>query len=163
MFCPLAVDYGNIADWIAGLGSLAAVIAALWIAGSQNRNAARLRAIEANEAHGRRAQVIAEAIRLAADVEAQAMGYAQLTSLGGDDAETRKHEVAADIAGLRSQREALQRFPGTDPRVFTEIGRAVHDCRVERGFATQSTSHAGLTMRRIAESMRARRDALAAL
>jgi hypothetical protein len=32
MFCPLSADWGNVADWAGAIASLAAVIAALFIA-----------------------------------------------------------------------------------------------------------------------------------
>lgn len=160
MFCPNSADWGNIADWVSGLGALGAVIVALWIAGSERRSAALLREIEANEVYEQRAQVIAEAIRLVADIEAKARSFAQVAALGGGHGDSNKHEIMAEIAGIRSQLQALQQFPIKDPRVFSEIGRMVHDSRSEHGAALQSTSHFGLTMRQLAEDMATRREAI---
>ena len=163
MFCPNAIDWGNVASWVSGMGTLAAIIVALWIAGSERRSAARLRDIEVNEAHERRAQVICEAIRLAGDIEAKANSYVQLTSLGGGLGDAKMHEVIADIDGARSQLQALQQFPMTDPRVFTEIGRIVHESVIGHGAALKSTSHFGLTMRQLADHMAKRRGAISDL
>lgn len=163
MFCPNAPEWGNIADWVSGLGALGAIIVALRIAGSERRSAALLREIEANEDHARRAQVIAEAIRLAAEIEAKANSYAQLIAFGGGDSETRKHEAIADIEGIRSQLQALQQFPITDPRIFTEIGRMIHESRIERGASIQNSSYFQLTMRQVAIHMEARRNAISSV
>lgn len=163
MFCPNAVDFGNVADWASGLGALAAVIVALYIANNQARAAGEIRRIEANEAHARRALVIAEAIRLATQIEAHAVGYSQLTTLGGGESKSRKLKLLNEVEGIRSQIGALQRFPMSDPRLFAEIGRIVHECRVEPGLVEQSTSYTGRVMRRMAEGMRDRRDAITKL
>lgn len=163
MFCPLAVDYGNVADWASGVGSLAAVIAALWVAGSQARAAARVRVAEEAERVQRRAQVVAEAIRLAGEVEAKATSRAQLARLGGANSASDTVELMEEIASVRSQIEALQKFPMTDPRVFSEIGRLAHDCRFERGLAVHGSAYVEMAMRRTAERMRERRDALSSL
>lgn len=37
MFCPLSADWGNVADWVSGLGSFAAVLVALGIAWNDHR------------------------------------------------------------------------------------------------------------------------------
>lgn len=163
MFCPSAADFGNVADWVSGLGALAAVIVALYIANNQARAVEKIRQLEANEAHSRKALVIAEAIRLAGEIEAHAIGYSQLVTMGGGDSRTKKLALLAEIDGVRSQIEALQRFPLSDPRLFTEIGRIAHDCRAEPGLVDQSTSYTGLVMRQMAQHMGARRAAMAAL
>lgn len=163
MFCPQAADFGNVADWVSGLGAMAAVLVALHIANNQARTAQKLRLIEANEAHARRALVITEAMRLTGQIEALAGGYSQLTTLGGGDSKSRKVELLDEIAGVRSQIEALQRFPVSDPRLFAEIGRIAHDCRSEPGLVDQSSSYGGQIMKQMAERMRARRDALTAI
>jgi hypothetical protein len=161
MFCPNAADWGNVADWVSGIGALAAVIAALWIAGSERRSADRARKIAESEAYQRRAQVIGEAIRLAADIEAKATSYVQLTTFGGG--ELKKTEVIGEIEGIRSQLQALQQFPMTDPRVFAEIGRIIHESTIDRGVALQSTSYVGITLRQLASNLAARREAIAGL
>ncbi|MBH1945500.1 hypothetical protein I5L01_14840 [Erythrobacter sp. YJ-T3-07] len=163
MFCPSAADWGNVADWVSGLGALLAVIVALRIAGTERRSAAHLRTIEANEALERRSQIKSEAIRIAGAIEAEALSYFQLSSLGGGDSEAKKHEVIATIKSVRSQLEALQNFPMNDPRLFTEIGRMVHESRIEPNAALQSTSHFGLTMKHLAEGIAARRNAMVQL
>lgn len=163
MFCPNAVDFGNVADWVAGFGALAAVIVALYIASNQSRTAEKLRTIETNEGYAKHARIVAEAIRLAAEVETHASAYSQLVAFGGGDSKSKKSELLDEIEGIRTQIEALQRFPMADPRLFAEIGRIAHECRTERGLGEQSTSYTGLIMKRMAERVRTRREAIAAL
>jgi hypothetical protein len=163
MFCPNAADWGNVADWVSGIGTFIAVVAALYIAGNERRSAEKAREIAANEEYGRRAQVIAEAIRLAGEVEALATSYNQLVSLGGGNGLSRRVDLLDDIEGIRRQLDSLQQFPITDPRVFAEIGRIAHECRVEPGLIDKSTSYAAQIMMRVAERTRLRRDALSVL
>jgi hypothetical protein len=163
MFCPNAADWGNVADWILGVGTLIAVVAALYIAGNERRSAEREREIASNIEFGRRAQVIAEAIRLAGEVEALSGSYAQLVGLGGGEGASKKADLMDEIEGVRRQLDSLQQFPITDPRLFAAIGRTAFECRVESGLIETSTSSAALIMKRMAERMRLRRDALVAL
>lgn len=163
MFCPNAADWGNVADWVAGIGTFVAVAVALYIAGNERRSAERQRQIQRNEDYERRAQVIAEGIRLAGEVEALAENYVQLVTLGGGSSQANRADLLDDLEGIRRQLESLQKFPTTDPRLFAEIGRAAHDCRVEAGLIEKSTSYAELIMKRVAERLRHRREALAKL
>lgn len=160
MFCPSSADWGNIADWVSGLGALAAVVAAVVIATQQSREAANLRRIAINEEIERKAHVAAEAIRLAAAIQSQAASYAQLMRLGGSDYTQRKAELANEINGLRGQLSALQQFPIADPRLFSEIGRMIHDSRVDASFLNASGSVSEIEMRDLAKAMLARREAM---
>jgi len=163
VFCPNAADWGNVADWVAGIGTFVAVAVALYIAGSERRSAERQRQIRANEDYERRAQVIAEGIRLAGEVEALAGNYVQLVTLGGGSSQANRADLLDDLDGIRRQLESLQKFPISDPRLFAEIGRAAYDCRVETGLIDKSTSYAELIMKRVAERLRQRRDSLVML
>lgn len=163
MFCPNSIDWGNVADWISGLGTLAAVATALAIAINEHRVAARHRQESDNQEHSRRAQIIAEAIRLAGEVEALARQYAQLVSLGGGESSARKREAADGIDGLRNQLLSLQQFPMSDPRLFAEIGRTAADCRPEASLGELSSSYVGIVMTQLTARMTARRAALSAL
>lgn len=163
MFCPNAADWGNVADWLSGIGTFIAVVAALYIAGNERRSAEKARQIASNEEYERRAQVIGEAIRLAGEVEALAASYAQLVSFGGGDGVSRRVDLLDDIEGIRRQLDSLQQFPITDPRLFAEIGRTAYECRVEPELPGKSTSYAAQIMTRVADRMRVRRDAIAAL
>ncbi|GAA4814097.1 hypothetical protein GCM10023232_06960 [Sphingosinicella ginsenosidimutans] len=163
MFCPNAIDWGNVADWVSGAGAFAAVVTALHIAGSERRSATKAREIASNEAHERRAQVIAEAIRLAGEVEAIARSYVQLVSFGGGEGQSKRRDLLDDIDGVRRQLDALQQFPNSDPRLFAEIGRTASDCRTEAEVIDMSTSYAAQIMTRLAEHMAHRRDALITL
>lgn len=163
MFCPNAADWGDVADWVSGIGTFIAVVAALYIAGSERRSAEKQREIASNVELERRAQVIAETIRLAGEVEALATNYNQLVSFGGGDGLSRKVDLLDNIEGIRRQLDSLQEFPITDPCLFAEIGRTAFECRVELGLVDKSTSYASLIMKRVAERMKLRRDSLAAL
>lgn len=160
MFCLQAVDWGNVADWISGIGTFIAVVAALYIAGNEQRSSEKARKIASNEELERRAQVVAEAIRLAGEVQALASGYDQLVSFGGGDGVSKKADLLDNIGGIQRQLESLQRFPMTNPRLFAEIGRTAYECRVEPELVDKSTSYAAIIMKRVAERMRERREAL---
>lgn len=162
MFCPLAVDWGNSADWVSGIGSLLAVGAALWIAFGQERNARRLRREARNEEHERKAHLIGEVIRLTGAIEAVATAGATLVDFGGGrNGSLTSHKD--DIEGLRMQLKALQQFPQTDPRIFGEIGRIIHESEFPSGFSTGGTSYQAIVYRDLAKKLRERRDVLAKL
>lgn len=72
MFCPLAIDWGNAADWASAIASTGAVIAAVWIVFGQERNARKLRRQAQNEEHERKAHLTAELIRLTAEIQSVA-------------------------------------------------------------------------------------------
>jgi hypothetical protein len=167
LLCLDSADWGNVADWVSGLGSFAAVGVALWISGSQNRAAAKLRVVEANEAHERRARVVGEAIRLASEIEARATAYYRSTgSSGSGILPDRNYGVQKglldEIAGLRSQVEALQHFPMTDVRVFTEIGRMFHDSDIDVEPLELAVVTA-MKINNVANKMKLRREAIANL
>ncbi|WP_447725689.1 hypothetical protein [Sphingomonas koreensis] len=136
---------------------------ALYIAGSEQRSAERQRRAAANEDHERRAQVIAEAMRLGGEVETLAGRYAELVTLGGGTSLANRADLLDDLDGIRRQLESLQKFPMADPRLFAEIGRAASDCRVEAGLNDKSTSYAELIMKRVGERLAGRRESLAKL
>ncbi|MCC4232616.1 hypothetical protein LL253_07925 [Sphingobium soli] len=159
MFCPLAIDWGNAADWASAIASTSAVVAALWIAFGQERNAHRLRKLARNEEHERKAHLIAEVIRLSGEIEAVAISGSNLVNLGGQDLSSQRD----DIEGLRSQLRALQQFPQSDPRIFGEIGRIIHASEMPFDVSTASTSYQGIILRDLAGRMAERRDALAKL
>ncbi|GGN62515.1 hypothetical protein GCM10011349_46280 [Novosphingobium indicum] len=159
MFCPLAIDWGNAADWASAVASAGAVIAAVWIAFGQERNARKLRRIARNEEHERKVHLIAEVIRLCGEIEAVAGSGAQLVDYGGGNLTSRRD----DIEALRSQLRALQQFPQSDPRIFGEIGRILHASAMPLDVATASTSYQGIMLRDIARKMAERRAALATL
>lgn len=163
MFCPNAADWGNIADWVSGIGTFAAVLTALLIAGNEHRVGARHRREAENQEIGRRAQIIAEAIRLAGEAEAIAGKFVGQVDNGGGERLSQKRELIDDLDGVRNQILALQQFPMSDPRLFAEIGRIAADCRTEPSFEELGTSFLGIVMKQLTDRMRARRDAIAAL
>lgn len=162
MFCPLAADWGNAADWVSGIGSLLAVGAALWIAFGQERNARRLRRESKNEEHERKAHLIGEVIRLTAAIEAVACAGATLLNLGGGRSDSLTSHKD-DIDGLRLQLKALQQFPQTDPRIFGEIGRIIQESELPSGFATGGASYQATVYRDLAKKLTPRREVLVGL
>ena len=159
MFCPMAIDWGNAADWASAIASAGAVFAALWIAFGQERNARRLRQAAKNEDHERKAHLVAEVIRLTAEIETVAQSGAMLVDLGGGLNDSLSPQRGS-IEGLRSQLRALQQFPQADPRIFGEIGRIVHLSDMPSGYATASTSYQALLFRDLAKNLADRREAL---
>lgn len=158
MFCPNAADWGNVADWASGIGSFAAVAAALWIAGGERRRADRQRLISDNVEGERRAQVLGEAVRLSLEIEAQATAYSRLTLAEGDDGRQRAEAMLNEIAGIRSQVLALQSYPISDPRIFAELGRIAHESSVDYDLANRSLSRQMSAMLQLAQSMSIRRS-----
>lgn len=162
MFCPLAIDWGNAADWTSAIASFCAVVAALWIAFGQERNARKLRQIAKNEELARTAHLIGEVIRLTAEIEAIAnAGAAFAESGGGRDGGLVSH--SQDIEGARAQLSALQHYPHSDPRIFGEIGRIIRESALPSDFLGSSISYQEIFCRGIAERLAPRRAILAQL
>jgi len=161
MFCPLAVDWGNAADWVAGIGSLTAVFAAVGIAAWQVRESRSQRTEQRNEEHVRKAQLVTEIIRITAAIEAVAANGARLAVLGGGDSGLLDQKD--EIEGLRLQLKSLQDFPQSDPRIYGEIGRIILESEFPRQFGTSGSSYRGLVLRDLAQKLQARREALTAV
>lgn len=147
------------ADWASACASTVAVVVALHIAGSEQRAARRDRERLANEQHERHALIRAEAIRLAAEIEAIARQNTQLANFGIDHT----HNLSFFAEGHASQLDALQQFPMEDPRLFSEIGRIAALYRRHAATMTGSSSQIGSRMRDLANALAKRREALAAL
>lgn len=163
MFCPNEIAFGDVAGWVAGLGALAAVIAALYIAGSERRAAERRRAEDRDSEKARQTLIIEEAMRVANEARNKAAAYALLVKMGGGGGIARRQELVEELGGFRRQLEALQAFPMTDPRLFAEIGRAAHECRVEVDLPEKSTSYGEQIMNLIAARMSQRIETLETL
>ncbi len=162
MFCPLAIDWGNAADWASAIASFCAVVAALWIAFGQERNARKVRQIAKNEEHARTAHLICEVIRLTAEIEAFASAGATFAETGGGrNGGLVSH--SQDIEGARAQLSALQQYPQSDPRIFGEIGRIIRESALPSDFLTGSISYQEIVCRGIAERLAPRRALLAQL
>lgn len=158
MFCPLATDWGNAADWAAAIGSLAAVAAALWMAFGQERNARKLRRIAKNEEHERRAHLIAEVIRLTAEIDTFAVTGDRLVGFGGGVNGLLSNRD--DIEGVRAKLLALQQFPQSDPCIFGEIGSIIRECAVPADFATSNPTYQAVLLREISQKLAQRREVL---
>lgn len=162
MFCPLAIDWGNAADWASAIASFCAVVAALWIAFGQERNARKLRQIAKNEEHARAAHLIGEVIRLTAEIEAFANAGAMFADKGGGK-NSGLVSHSQDIESARAQLSALQHYPQSDPRIFGEIGRIIRESALPADFLASSISFQGTVCRGVAERLGSRRAILAQL
>lgn len=147
------------ADWASAGASTVAVGVALYVAGWEQRAARRDRERLANEQHERHAQIRAETIRLAAEIEALARHHSQLATLGGNHT----HDLTSFAEGHAAQLDALQRFPMEDPRLFSEIGRVAALYRGRAAYMTGSSSRVGASMRSLADALAERREVIAAL
>ncbi len=125
MFCPNAADWGNVADWISGLGSFAAVVAALYIAGTQNRLAADQRKLAKEAERNTKHNLISEIMRLTAEIEAKA----KTGSITGGSVNQALLN-AMEIEQLSNQLESLQELSKGDPQIFGEIGRTVREASI---------------------------------
>ncbi|MFX4084030.1 hypothetical protein ACKU27_02880 [Sphingobium yanoikuyae] len=158
MFCPLSVDYGNVADWVAGISSIIAVCVALYIANGQRRYDQQQRVIAKNEEHERRAHLIAEVIRLAGAIEAQVSGGVGYMNAGAMLAGI--NAVKIELQGLRTQLEALQPLAMNYPQLFGEIGRIAHSSKLDDGLEKRQPAQVEGVYRTIADEMEKRRTAL---
>jgi len=154
------MELGTWADWVSGIGSLAASGVALFIAFRQESVAKRKERIAEGERIASVARVKEEAIRILADLEAQGARFSQLVDFGGGQSGTAIRDAKEELDGLRSQLSTLQAFPGLPPRVIAEIGRAIHDSRLNESDLAHSPSSLGFQMREIAERMKKRREAI---
>ena len=162
MFCPLAIDWGNAADGASAIASFCAVVAALWIAFGQERNARKLRQIAKNEEHARAAHLIGEVIRLTAEIEAFANAGAMFADKGGGK-NSGLVSHSQDIESARAQLSALQHYTQSDPRIFGEIGRIIRESALPADFLASSISFQGTVCRGVAERLGSRRAILAQL
>lgn len=154
-------DWGSVADWIAGIGAIVASLVALGIAVWQQRSIRKEQERRANEELEMRSQVIAEAIRLAGELEAEARNLASLMALGGTGA-SRWKDVNDAAAIVSEQAHALQRLT-CDPRLFSELGRLAAESRIAGGTIAAGCSSQQIIAQDLAEKMQHRRETLAGL
>lgn len=144
MFCPLAIDYGSLADWVAGVGTLLAVIAALWIAGSQQRAETASRIQLSIDAKARTKRIVREASEIAAQISQRSQQI--LSRREAIDTEDSQIKAATDekfiwlhatviqylheMSGFREQLIALCRFPIDDVSAFVIINRMAHEADI---------------------------------
>lgn len=157
MFCPLAVDYGNVADWVAGIGSVAAVTAAVWIARGQERFARHQRQIAKNEEHEKRGHLIAEIMRLSSEIEAKAAEIKAQVSMGVGMGWQSGYE---ELEALRAQALSIQPLAANDPQVFGEVGRIYRESKADITIHTSTPAHIAIVMGKVADKMAQRRSLL---
>ncbi len=125
MFCALEVTWGNAADWAAAIGSIVAVIAAVWIADGQKRFA-RWQKDEAERAERQRHQsLINEVIRVTEQLRDEFARLATLGDLGGLQSFTADNWNNAER--LRVRIRSLQSLATDYPRLFSEVGSILHN------------------------------------
>ncbi|RVQ68750.1 hypothetical protein EKN06_00505 [Croceicoccus ponticola] len=162
MICPLSVDWGNAADWVAGIGSISAVGVAIWIATGQERFARHIREIEKNEAIEKRAHLQAEIIRLIAEIES-VMGKAIMRqSMAAGMGMTSRADLD-EVEALRLQLQSMQSLAESDPKLYGEIGRAFRESNITEIRSTSSSDFIGLTLESIRRRLKDRRSAIASL
>ncbi|GAB5350379.1 hypothetical protein [Qipengyuania sp. 483] len=140
---PTELDYGSIADWVAGVGTLLAVVAALWIAGAQNRAAKADRRRANDEDRQRSSYIIREAIHLGEKISAECqsiLDHGEELAKGADLPTTPAKKQSEfinttatiiaklhEMQGLRQQLLALQTFKSGSVSAFVEISRLVYE------------------------------------
>jgi hypothetical protein len=157
MFCPQALDYGNVADWFAAVGSVAAVVVALSIAFHQHRIASRERLVAANDEIRRMALLRTEVIRIAGEIAAHANSLA--ASL---DANTTAawYEVSGRIHRLSAQLTGLQAYPISDPVLYAAIGRLAYESQLDPLDGMTTPGGRQWRMKELLDKMNSRRDEL---
>lgn len=118
----MAIDWGSVADWLAGLGGVLSVGATGYIAIHERKRANRLEEAQTDLEAARRAAVIDEAIRLAEMVTSEAKSYKTLVDLGGYNSGMVPSTLYVMIEEVRNQIKLLQGYPGNDPRLFVCLG-----------------------------------------
>lgn len=166
-------DYGSVADWVAGLGTLLAIIAALWIAGIQQRDARKAREAEALAFHAQNQKIVAEAIRLATQIEQHCemmLSDRDALKQPSDPSEgnlpdarflaARGFFLLHEIEGLRQQVIALQAFGVNDARAHIEIGRMAYEATIDFPRNIDHRRVSTSEIMRVSHDMRKRAEAL---
>lgn len=158
------LEWGSVADWVSGGGSLLAVIAALIVAFGQWRRAVRLERANRKANIEKHNALVSEADRLAGEMatRSQTMVTKNKITLGAAGQSSAKQYVA-EMTALRDQLDSLQRFQSDDPRLYVEIGRLKTLCEFEAGYHDSSTSYVGIIAEQRLEEVKVRRAAIVAL
>lgn len=140
------MEYGSVADWLSGVGTLLAVIVALWVAGAQQREDRRARRRRELEVKAESQAIIDQAIKLAELIDKNCQSI--LESLDEEAAGARPElttEEAAhqyimlnaravaclhDMNGLRQQIIAIQSAAAVNVRAFIEISRMAYEADI---------------------------------
>lgn len=158
MFCPQEVAWGNVADWVSGLGASAAVIGAVWIAKTQERFAKHMKKVEAAEAHEKKAHLISEVLRLSGEIEAQASRGKSY--INAERAVASWKAVIDDINDLRASLDDIQQLAKAEPLIFGEIGRISRESKIEYNLEVASPAYAAHRFGEIIAKVQKRREVL---
>lgn len=161
VFCPSSADWGNVADWAGAIASLIAVIAALFIAFRESWSLKKQRQLDENQQYLRLAELRAEIIRLAAEIELLAHD-----AFGGgrpqEDIANWQQTLQESIEGCRLQLIALQTLAAPDPRLFGLIGRMIGETKFEFDVDARGAELPNKLLQ-LEQAMTARREAIVAL
>lgn len=161
MFCPLSADWGNLAEWAGAIASLTTVVAALFIAFRESWSLKKQRQFDENQQYLRLAQLRAEIIRLAAEIELLAHD-----AFGGgrpqEGIANWQQTLQESIEGCRLQLIALQTLAAPDPRLFGIIGRMIGETKFEFDVEARGAELPNKLLQ-IEQAMSARREAIVAI
>lgn len=144
MLSRYALEFGSVADWVSGVGTLLAVGVALWIAGSQQRAERTDRRRRQDEQRASTRNIINEAVALAEQLSGRCQSILEsrqqseeVAELAGRTVPDRLIHLTAqdiywlhDVAGLRQQMLALQRVGISNVRAYIEISRMAYEADI---------------------------------
>ncbi len=136
MTCVTTIDWGSVADWVSGIGSMGAVIVALGIALSERRQS-RVEKKEANKAEAQiENDLFVEALFLWRRIEASAQQLREASVRNGDYARS-KEEWIIETTAVRETALRLQQLPRITVRNYREFENIIQFMRTpafRRGF-----------------------------
>lgn len=116
------VEWGSVADWVSGIGSMAAVFAALIIAYLEWRRATRSEVRERKAATEKQASLTTEAVRLAEQMLWLCNDLLEDARRMDDKVDkTDVNTFLVDMKKLKNKIISLQQFPNDDPRLYVEL------------------------------------------
>ena len=117
----MGIDWGSVADWISGIGSLSAVLAALVIARQESKRAARAEAILRQQdlerraaTHSHIAHITSRLIELTQQIQNEIEAPEDIYSLW-----------SGELGLVKERAERIKAFPGLDLASFIYIDRVL--------------------------------------
>lgn len=124
MFCPQAVDYGNVADWFSGVGSVAAVAVALWIAIRDRRiRRAEDKARMVREAEDENSLIV-EALALYRSLKSMLSDV--IDAIDGSGHAVNWYETEKEVFLVRETARRLQQLPSVTIRMYKTFERIIN-------------------------------------
>jgi len=150
-----------VADWAGAIASFLAVAVALFIAFRESWSLKKERQLAENKQHEAMAQLRAEVIRLAAEIEA-ITDEAYVKGRPQEDVANWQQTLQENVEGCRLQLISLQTLAGPDPRLFGLIGRMIGETSFEFDVERRG-AELPYRLIQIGQGMAARREAIVAL